>query len=174
MARFAEPRRLEAGMAMRFNPPPGWPPAPDGWAPGPGWQPDPQASENLGPASSTPGVHSSGSISVHALAVGDCFDWPTGSQSAGSVLLIPCGQAHNAQVFAVWELSGSSYPADNELHQVLSQGCLGRQQRLSTAAQSLEVSDIRPSPAGFALGDRKVYCAIVSPTADLKSSLMTS
>ena len=25
----------------RFNPPPGWPPAPDGWTPPPGWSPDP-------------------------------------------------------------------------------------------------------------------------------------
>lgn len=25
----------------RFNPPPGWPPAPAGWAAPPGWQPDP-------------------------------------------------------------------------------------------------------------------------------------
>src|SRR5215469_2755274 len=40
-ARFARPGPLEAGMGMRFNPPPGWPPAPEGWAPGPGWQPDP-------------------------------------------------------------------------------------------------------------------------------------
>lgn len=28
-------------MAARFNPPPGWPPAPEGWSPGPGWAPDP-------------------------------------------------------------------------------------------------------------------------------------
>ncbi|HEX6525307.1 MAG TPA: DUF4190 domain-containing protein [Streptosporangiaceae bacterium] len=26
---------------MRFNPPPGWPAPPEGFAPGPGWQPDP-------------------------------------------------------------------------------------------------------------------------------------
>lgn len=26
---------------MRFNPPPGWPPAPRGWVASPGWQPDP-------------------------------------------------------------------------------------------------------------------------------------
>jgi Domain of unknown function (DUF4190)/Septum formation len=26
---------------MRFNPPPGWPPPPKGFAPGPGWRPDP-------------------------------------------------------------------------------------------------------------------------------------
>jgi Domain of unknown function (DUF4190)/Septum formation len=28
-------------VAMLFNPPPGWPSPPDGFAPGPGWQPDP-------------------------------------------------------------------------------------------------------------------------------------
>lgn len=28
-------------MAARFNPPPNWPPAPDGWTPPPGWVPDP-------------------------------------------------------------------------------------------------------------------------------------
>jgi hypothetical protein len=28
-------------MAMRFNPPPGWPPPPEGFTPDPGWQPDP-------------------------------------------------------------------------------------------------------------------------------------
>ena len=28
-------------MGYRFNPPPGWPPIPDGWMPPDGWQPDP-------------------------------------------------------------------------------------------------------------------------------------
>jgi hypothetical protein len=28
-------------VAMRFNPAPGWPPPPEGFAPDPGWQPDP-------------------------------------------------------------------------------------------------------------------------------------
>ena len=29
-------------MAMRFNPPPGWPPPPPGFVPGPSWRPDPR------------------------------------------------------------------------------------------------------------------------------------
>src|SRR5271170_3555387 len=29
------------GVGLRFNPPPGWPPAPEGFTPQPGWQPDP-------------------------------------------------------------------------------------------------------------------------------------
>jgi hypothetical protein len=28
-------------MSVVFNPPPGWPPQPQGWRPPPGWQPDP-------------------------------------------------------------------------------------------------------------------------------------
>jgi hypothetical protein len=28
-------------MALRLNPPPSWPPLPEGWVPPPGWQPDP-------------------------------------------------------------------------------------------------------------------------------------
>jgi hypothetical protein len=28
-------------LPYRLNPPPGWPPVPDGWVPPPGWQPDP-------------------------------------------------------------------------------------------------------------------------------------
>lgn len=30
-----------AASGYRFNPPPGWPPLPDGFVPAPGWQPDP-------------------------------------------------------------------------------------------------------------------------------------
>ena len=52
-ARFAsDPREIEQIVAVtaahplagagpgRFNPPPGWPPAPAGWFPPPGWRPD--------------------------------------------------------------------------------------------------------------------------------------
>jgi hypothetical protein len=28
-------------MSWKFNPPPGWPPQPEGWQPPPGWAPDP-------------------------------------------------------------------------------------------------------------------------------------
>jgi hypothetical protein len=28
-------------VGLRYNPPPGWPPAPEGFSPPPGWQPDP-------------------------------------------------------------------------------------------------------------------------------------
>jgi hypothetical protein len=37
-----EPRAEElVAVGLRFNPPPGWPPVPEGFTPPPGWQPDP-------------------------------------------------------------------------------------------------------------------------------------
>jgi hypothetical protein len=32
---------MPADALMRWNPPPGWPPVPEGWSPPAGWQPDP-------------------------------------------------------------------------------------------------------------------------------------
>jgi hypothetical protein len=55
-------------VGLRFNPPPGWPPAPEGFVPPPGWQPDPAwpplpagwplwVSDGTAPADTTPDPH---------------------------------------------------------------------------------------------------------------------
>jgi hypothetical protein len=117
-------------------------------------------------------VDSSGVIVFHGLAAGNCFDWTDNGQPVGPVTLIPCGKAHNAQVFAVWELSSpsSSYPGNT--YQVAVQGCQARRASLVASASSLEVTDLNPASADWADGDRVVYCLIISPTADLNSSLL--
>jgi hypothetical protein len=103
--------------------------------------------------------------------VGDCFDWPgSTSQPVVSVTIIRCGQAHSAQVFAIYDLSGSSFPAN--MPQVARQGCLARVANLSSTARSLDIGDLRPEQLGWDLGDRKVNCVIISSTPDLKSSLL--
>jgi Domain of unknown function (DUF4190)/Septum formation len=128
---------------------------------------------NLSQPTSTPdGRAGSGVIDVHDLAVGDCFGWPHGSVS--SVALIPCGQAHDAQVFAVWALSGSSYPGYNKAVQIETQGCLARRESLTAASSPLEISDFGLTQANWAFGDRFVDCVIISPTPNLRSSLLSA
>jgi hypothetical protein len=41
VAAMPTPVFAAAPFGLRFNPAPGWPPAPAGWSPPPGWQPDP-------------------------------------------------------------------------------------------------------------------------------------
>ena len=131
-------------------------------------------SANRGQPGSTTGAHA-GAVHVISLGlvVGDCVDWPSGSQPLESVLLIPCGQAHNGQVFATWELSGSSYPGYDAVTQSAYQGCGDRKGRLSAAASSVQVSYLRPGQADWALGNRLVTCVAFDPTPDLTSSILT-
>jgi hypothetical protein len=112
---------------------------------------------------------SSGVVNVHGLAVGNCFT-ASPTQPVTSVTLIPCREAHGEQVFAVWEVAGSSYPGN--LYQVAGQGCEERRASLTASASSLEISDLHPGQASWAEGDRVVYCLIISPAADLTSSLL--
>lgn len=128
---------------------------------------------NLSQPTSTPdGLAGSGVIDVHDLAAGDCFGWPHGSVS--TVTLVPCGQAHDAQVFAVWALSGSSYPGYNKEVQIETQGCLARRASLTAVSTPLEISTFGLTQANWAFGDRSVWCVIISPTPNLKSSLLSA
>lgn len=137
--------------------------------------PNTQVSTNVSPAAvPSSALDGTGLVFVHGLAVGNCFDWTNNGQPVASVTLIPCRQAHNVQVFATWELSGSSSSFPGNLYAVATQGCEARKASLTASASSLEVSDFTPTQAGWAAGDRVVECLIISPTADLKSSLLTS
>ena len=58
-------------MSWKFNPPPGWPPQPEGWQPPPGWTPDPSwppapaGWQFWVPAGSDAGASASGSGDIH-------------------------------------------------------------------------------------------------------------
>ncbi|WP_084523380.1 hypothetical protein [Nocardia inohanensis] len=110
---------------MRFNPPPGWPTPPRGWAPPAGWQPDPRwplpppgwsfwthedQSDPLGAVSTVFGwigrVIVAGILMIFAVL---CFvfgasDVATGGDTAIAVVL---GIA--AIAYALWILSGRAY-----------------------------------------------------------------
>jgi hypothetical protein len=254
-------------MGLRFNPPPGWPPAPEGFVPQPGWQPDPSwpppppgwplwvddqqiparppppgsgktsgwavASlvvglvggvpfsaifgvvalrrikrlgqqgralaiaglilsgawivifavigivANLGNATRSPTtgriIHS-GSLSVLSLAVGDCFNYPSGATSLTSVTAIPCGQAHSAQVYAKFNVSGSdsSYPGTATLTGLSVSGCKARVGSLdrSEITNSMTLRYLYPEPGTWSGGNHAVACFISNPAADITSSLL--
>jgi len=255
-------------MGARFNPPPGWPSAPEGFRPNPGWQPDPswpavppgwplwieddrprtsrwaiaslvagllgftlvgaivgiatglRALARIGKTGqrgrrlviaglalsgfwiamlavvvgigATVGTTSSGSpgsmrsraasttrrVGVFALDTGDCFDTPSGTRTVTSVDVVPCTQAHNAQVFARFNLprgSRFSYPGQARVGRLAAMGCSAR---LSLSLDRLKlpkgssVQLIYPLIGSWLLGRRTVSCVIVSPAPDLYSSLM--
>jgi hypothetical protein len=139
------------------------------------------ALSNLGNATRSPASGSithGGSLSVFSLAVGDCFTNPAGATSLTSVAAIPCTQAHNAQIFAKFNLSGSivSYPGDAALTKDATNGCNARINVLdkSKITNSMTIRFLFPQQDSWIAGHRTVACMITDSTADLSSSALKS
>ena len=126
----------------------------------------------------TGGVTHAGSLNVFSLAVGDCFNNPPGATSLTTVTAIPCSQAHNAQIYAKFDVSGSvvSYPGDAALTRIASNGCNARVGILdkSKITNSMTIRFLFPLSASWLDGQRTVACMIANPTANITSSLLNS
>ncbi len=268
-------------MALRFNPPPGWPPVPEGFTPQPGWQPDPawpppppgwqlwvddppppgagyganmpyggygspaqpattsgfaiaalvfgliggvvlslifgivalvrirtsgQRGRGLAIAglvlsgvwiviigaliavavttggggtamsASAGKVTQRGSVGVFSLAVGDCFNNPAGPQNVSSVTALPCTQPHDAQVYARFNLTGSSpgYPGAAAVTRLAGTGCNARVSVVdkTKVTRGMRIHYLYPEADSWAGGNRTVDCLAVSPTDNLTGSVL--
>lgn len=125
-------------------------------------------------ASSAP--PSSTHVSPSALKVGDCFDNPITTGDVLSVNLVPCTQAHNAQVFATFKLTGSnlSYPGDTAIQKLSANGCMARNDHLDQAKlnSSMDLYYIYPKGPQWIFGQRTVKCVVATSQPDLNSSLL--
>lgn len=131
-----------------------------------------------GQSSGSGPVHQPGGVDIFALRVADCFDNPHG-QSVSSVALIPCTQPHDTQVFAQFDVTGSSssYPGATQLKQQATSGCNSRiagNLDRSKITKTLSVRFIFPLPGSWGLGHRTVSCLVVDSTPDLRSSLLVA
>jgi Domain of unknown function (DUF4190)/Septum formation len=116
------------------------------------------------------------SVNVFSLPVGTCFDNPSGHLfSINSVTPIACTKAHNAQVFAQFNVKGSSFPGTTAMERRADNGCNARitghlDQSKVTSTMSLHF--IFPRQLSWDSGQRRVSCLIVDATRDLTSSLL--
>jgi Domain of unknown function (DUF4190)/Septum formation len=139
------------------------------------------AVSNIGNATRSPAtgaITHGGSLSVFSLAVGDCFNNPPGATSLTSVTAIPCTQAHNAQIYAKFNLSGSmvSYPGDTTLTRDATNGCNARIGNLdkSKITDSMTIRFLFPQEDSWIAGQRTVTCMVANSAENLTSSVLKS
>jgi hypothetical protein len=93
------------------------------------------------------------------------------------VRAIPCAQAHDAQVYAAFRLSGGndSFPGQAAADKLAGTGGNSRTGRLDRArvTGAMTTRDLDPEPDGWEQGDRTIDCLIVNPTRTLTSSVLT-
>jgi hypothetical protein len=97
------------------------------------------------------------------LRVGDCFNEP-GSDTTGSVMHVPCGEPHQAEVFLVGTLESQSvYPGDATFVRWMEQHCSTAALATYTGTAAAERASIRislfyPTREAWSFGGRSLSC----------------
>jgi hypothetical protein len=111
----------------------------------------------------------SGGLGAFAIAVGDCLNLPSEFSEVQSVEGVPCSQAHNAQAFAVFDLTGfgDEFPGSAAFDQQASMGCYDRFESFVGVPyedSELYFLSLEPTQESWAqLGDREIVCLLVLP-----------
>lgn len=126
----------------------------------------------------TSGGGRTGPISVFDLQVGDCIDTPTGPTVTG----VPCAQAHDFEVFALFDIAGepgAAYPGDSTVSDLANTGCQG--ERFTEyigedyATSSIYATSLNPSESTWTeQDDREVVCLAMAQTGQLTGSVRGS
>jgi hypothetical protein len=111
---------------------------------------------------------------VYSLQVGDCIN---SSSNGLSVTILSCATPHQAEVFATFRLSGSSWPGNTAVQQQANNGCSDRlsgylNPQLQNAGLTQEY--VYPNHDAWQAGVRTVICEVSSPTGPLSGSVRQS
>ena len=111
-------------------------------------------------------------------AAGDCFQNPNGDQTLLGVTYVtaaPCTRPHNAQIFAEFSPTGTSFPGNTALDKQASLGCQARiagNVDKSKITDAMSLNYLVPQQQSWADGHRTIACFIVDTTSSLTSSLL--
>jgi hypothetical protein len=108
---------------------------------------------------------------VFSLRAGDCIN---SSPNGLSVTILSCATPHEAEVFATFSLTGSSWPGEAAVQQQANSGCAGRiasylNPQLLTAG--LIQQYVYPNQAAWQANVRTVVCEVSSPSGPLSGSV---
>jgi hypothetical protein len=115
-----------------------------------------------------------GQSDAFSVGVGDCL----GDAAAGQVSdvqVVPCGEPHDAEVFADFQLDGAEYPGAEEVTRLADEGCLSAFEDyvgLPYQRSALEITYFAPTESSWNdLGDRLVSCLLHDPAGPVSGSL---
>jgi hypothetical protein len=111
---------------------------------------------------------------VFSLRAGDCLN---SSQNGLSVTILSCATPHEAEVFATFSLTGSSWPGDAAAQQQASSGCANRiagylNPQLLNAGLTQQY--VYPNQDAWQAGVRTVVCEVSSASGPLTGSVRNS
>jgi hypothetical protein len=106
---------------------------------------------------------------VFSLKTGDCFD-PRGQQS---YTLVACDTPHQAEVFATFALTGTSWPGGAAIQHQASSGCASRLTGYVNPQLAITLSStyVYPDEVAWQAGTRTVICEVRATSGHLTGSV---
>lgn len=107
-------------------------------------------------------VVASGTEAVTDLRVGDCIRDELQDGTFSSVVVVPCSDLHDAEVYAVFAIALTNF-SESGVAQEADEGCFERlDDYLGSApwSASLEISSFVPTSSSWSAGDRTVTCML--------------
>jgi hypothetical protein len=114
-----------------------------------------------------------GDVKVDKLRIGDCVEnWST-STSINEVIVVPCTQPHNAEVFHTFDLEGKDYPGDGIVREQSTTTCLDK---AKTAVKpddlkNAKVALLKPGAVSWKRGLHTVTCLTVQNSGSISRSI---
>jgi Septum formation len=108
---------------------------------------------------------------VFRLRAGDCIN---SSQNGLSATILSCASPHDAEVFATFSLTGSSWPGNAAIGQQASSGCGDRMASYvnpALADAGLTQEYVYPDQKAWQAGVRTVVCEVSAATGQLTGSV---
>jgi hypothetical protein len=122
-------------------------------------------------------VTASTNIDAFSLQVGDCIITADLGDQFTEIPVVPCGEAHDAEVFHSFDMPDGDYDAD-ELKENGNRVCYGTVKEYvgpnyyKVTELGLDVYYLGPTPSSWSNGDRTVTC--IANTASGESELTSS
>ena len=105
-----------------------------------------------------------GTIDAFHMQVGDCFDDSSDFEEEVTDLPgIPCSQPHDYETYAVFDVSITSYPSEENMSELAYNSCLERfDSFVGTDYDSsiLEIITLYPTTESWSQDDREIVCAL--------------
>jgi hypothetical protein len=112
---------------------------------------------------------------VFSLRAGECLT--SGRNGISGLQVLSCTQAHDAEVFATFQVPGPRYPGATALQQQAREGCASRLSGYlnpELSAASLAQSFVYPGAGAWSAGERTVVCTVHSTSGPLVGSVRSA
>jgi hypothetical protein len=106
-----------------------------------------------------------GGLGAYAIQVGDCVNEPDNLTLVESLEAVPCSQAHDAEAYADFQLTGSSWPGEDAVSEDAWTGCYERYESfvgIPWDDSELDFWVLQPTEESWADDDRAVTCALAT------------